>query len=202
MKKINEIEQRRIANILIYFANFTENLGVTKANKLLYYLDCNHLLKYGRTVIKDKYVKNPFGPVPIETYNKLTILRELSCFPEKDRLEFNSGHELLAEYISVKTEQLSSECNLDRIIPMKEFEPKWFSKSELSVMEELAKEHCYTTASELVRKTHNESPYNEADENDNIDLKLFLKDNNVPQNEIDRISRNESIIKAIAAHYQ
>ena len=202
MKKITEIEQRRIANILVYFSNATENFGVTKANKLLYYLDCNHLLKYGRTVINDKYIKNMLGPVPVKTYNELNTLRDLNCFPEKDRNEFNADHQLLAEYIAIKTEPLSPDCNIDRITPLKEFEPKWFSKSELIIMEQMANEYRYTSASELVRKTHSESPYIEAEDLDLLDLKLFLKDNKVPQKEIDRISRNENIINAIAEHYQ
>jgi len=202
MKKITEIELRRIANVLVFFAGNTENFGVTKANKLLYYLDCLHLLRHGRTVLKDKYIKNQLGPVPSETYNRLTVIHELNCLPEEDRREFNSDHELMFEYLTITPEQIHEDCILERIVPKKEFEPKWFSKSELEIMAELAKEHYNTTASELVRKTHEESPFKEAEMFDVIDLKLFLKDHNMPQDDIDHIAHIEKVIDAISLNYQ
>jgi|GEM_PF-2053292 len=202
MKKITEIELRRIANVLVYFAGATENFGLTKANKLLYYLDCSHLLKYGRTVLKDKYIKNQLGPVPAETYSRLTVIYELNCLPEADRREFNTDHELMFEYLTIKPELIGVDCILNRIIAKKEFEPKWFSKSELEIMEELAKLYYSTTASELVRKTHEESPFKEAKMCDYIDLKLFLKDHNMPQTDIDHIAYIEKLIDAINLNYQ
>jgi len=202
MNKIAEIELKRIANILVYFANSTECFGVTKANKLLYYLDCFHLLRYGRTVIKDKYIKNQLGPVPTETYNRLMVIREFNCFPESDRQKFNLEYELLFQYITIDSGKISPRLTFDQIVPRKEFEPIWFSKSEIEIMEELAKEHKNTSASELVAKTHNESPYKEAEMFGFMDLKLFLKDHNMPQNEIDHIAYREREIEAIALNYQ
>ena len=202
MKKIAEIELKRIANILVYFANSTESFGVTKANKLLYYLDCFHLLRYGRTVIKDRYIKNQLGPVPAETYNRLMVIRECNSLPENDRQKFNLDHELLSEYITIVSKQISSNYTFDRIAPCKEFEPIWFSKSEIEIMQELAKEHKNTSASELVSKTHNESPYKEAELFGFMDLKLFLKDHNRPQNEIDHAAYTERLIDAISINFQ
>jgi len=203
MKKIHEIELRRIANVLVFFAETTENFGVTKANKLLYYLDCNHLLKHGRTVLKDTYIKNQLGPVPSGTYSRLTAIHELNGLPEEDRKElFDSNHELMFEYVTVHTEQIGLDCYLDRIVPKKAFESIWFSRSEIEIMEELASVHKYTTASELVRKTHEESPYKETEMNGEIDLKLFLKDHNLPPEEIDRVAHIEKVIDAITFNYQ
>ena len=202
MNKIAEIELRRTANILIYFANSTEFFGKTKANKLLYYLDCFHLLRYGRTVLRDKYKKCKLGPVPIETYNRLAVVQELSCMSENDRKEFGSDHELMFEYIEIITEKINPDITLERIVPKKDFEPIWFSESEREIMEELAKEFYSTTAAELVRKTHKESPYKEAKMDDFIDLKLFLKDHNMPQNEITHIAHIEKIIDAMSTNYQ
>jgi len=202
MKKITEIELRRIANILVYFAKSTENFGVTKANKLLYYLDCIHLLRHGRTVLRDKYIKNQLGPVPSETYNRIMAIQELNCLPEADRQEFNSDHEIMFEYLTVVPEPIGIDCTLSRIVPKKDFESRWFSKSEIEIMEELSQKYFSTTASELVRKTHEELPYKEADMFDFIDLKLFLKDHNMPQSDIDHIAHIEKLIDAISANYQ
>jgi len=40
-----------------------------KLSKLLYFVDKEHLLSYGRTVIGDRYIKMEFGPVPSSGYN-------------------------------------------------------------------------------------------------------------------------------------
>ena len=201
MNRKAEIELRRIANILVYFANNTENLGLTKANKLLYYLDCLHLFRYGRVVIKDKYTKQWFGPVPTETYEKLNAIRIFNLSSEKDKKEFNLNQEIMFEYIDIVPENIDTNCILDRIIAKKEFESLWFSKSEIEIMEELSKKYCYTTANELTHKTHNESPYKKAEAGGDIDLKLFLKDNNMPQKDIDHIAHIEKEIASIALNY-
>ena len=204
MNKKAEIELKRTANILIFFANSTENFGKTKANKLLYYLDCFHLLRYGRTVLRDKYKKCKLGPVPVETSNRLAIVQELSCLPEKDRQEFGSDHELMFEYIEIIPKTIndgSLKFTLEKIVPKKDFESIWFSESEREIMAELAEKYYSATASELVRKTHEESPYKEAEMDDFIDLKLFLKDHNMPQKDIDHIAHIEKSIDATQGLY-
>jgi len=195
-----EIETKRIANILVYFANNTENFGVTKANKLLYYLDCLHLLKYGRTVTKDKYIKNRLGPVPTKTTERLALIQEFNSLPEEDRQKFS--HDLMSEYLTITPKEISRGYILEQIVPLKEFEPIWFSKSEIEIMKELAEKYRDTTATELVQKTHKESPYKETEMFDIIDLKLFLKDHNVPQDKIDHIAYIEKLIDEISRHYQ
>ncbi len=202
MDKIKEIDQKRIANILVYFAKNTRELGVTKANKLLYYLDCYHLLEYGRTVIKDKYEKQPMGPVPKNTYNRVCAIRDIHHLPEKVKNSFMSSfHEILMEYIDVRKEELDIDYVLDRIVPLKEFEPKWFSKSELKIMKDISTRFNTTTAKELVELTHQELPFKEADPYGDIDLKLFLKEHNVPGKTIDHITHIEKTINSIEKNY-
>jgi uncharacterized phage-associated protein len=201
MNEIMKIDIKRIANALVYFAEHTENLGVTKANKLLYYLDCEHLLRYGRAVLKDKYVKNPFGPVPSETYNRLVDIRELNCAKNPFRTGFDEGHELMFEYVSVIPEQIDGYM-LDRIVPKKDFERIWFSESEVEIMEELSAKYYNTTAIELVQQTHRESPYNKADMFDFIDIKLYLKDHNVSDEDYAYAVRMERELEAIAVNFQ
>ena len=198
--KIAEIELRKIANTLVYFANSTKDFGLTKANKLLYYLDCFHLLRHGRVVLRDKYFKNQLGPVPQETSNRLEGIRELNSLPEKDRQELKE-REFMFEYLDIVSEP-SAYYTLDRIVPHKDFEPKWFSKSEIEIMKELSEKYRNTTATELVRQTHKESPFLRAEMYDFIDLKLFLKDHNASQEYIEEVARTERLIDAIAANYQ
>ena len=73
----NEVLLNKTANILIYMALNTEYCGLTKANKLLYYVDCYHLLEYGKKVTNEIYKKLPQGPVPEDTYIRLNAIVEL-----------------------------------------------------------------------------------------------------------------------------
>jgi hypothetical protein len=169
---------------------------------MLYYLDCLHLLRYGRTVTKDKYLKLPLGPVPAEMHEMLSSIQELESLPEADRAAFaNEDELLLSEYVTIIHEPIGKNYVLTRIASLKNFEPKWFSKSEFEIMEELASLYRNTSASELVRKTHEEAPYKEAAPNGQIDLKLFLE-GKISQEEINQIAYNEKLSDAISFNYQ
>ena len=205
MNKIAEMKLKKIANILVYFASKTENFGLTKANKLLYYLDCYHLLRYGRTVTRDKYRKRQFGAVPENIYNILSMILESNCLSEAEIKESNLDNNIIFEYINVIPEKFEPEFSnltIGKIIPKKDFEPIWLSDSEIEIMKELAEKYYSTTAREIVRINHRELPFNATKDYEYIDLKLFLKDNNMPQNDIDHIAHIEKEIESIALNYQ
>lgn len=205
MNKIAEMKLRKIANVLVYFANNTENFGLTKANKLLYYLDCYHLLRYGRTVTRDKYKKLKYGAVPENTYNMLLMILESNGLSKTDIKELNLDQDIISEYIDVIPEKFEPDYGnliIGKIISKKDFEPIWLSESEIEIMRELSQKYCHTSAYDLVKINHNELPFKETNFFDYIDLKLFLKDHNMPQKDIDHIAHIEREIEAIALNYQ
>lgn len=196
-----KLELTKIANILIYLADNTDNFGVTKANKLLYYLDCYHLQKYGRSVTKDVYKKLPQGPVPSDTYDRLKSIMELRDITE----EFYSSidpdfKEFFLEFIDIQIEQLSDSHRRFRIIAIKKFDNKYLSKSEMQILEEVAIQFKTATAAELSNKTHKELPYINAEENSVVDLKLFVKDK-VSAAEYSEIEYIEKVTNAMAINY-
>ncbi|TAL34016.1 MAG: DUF4065 domain-containing protein [Spirochaetes bacterium] len=186
----DERENKRLANALIFFAKNTENCGAVKANKLLYYLDCHHLIKYGRKVLKDTYNKDAEGPVPHKAYHAVHAL--------VDAQEYDNSENFMSEYIAIKVEKLKYEENekeyiLHRLVPKKEFEGKWFSQSEREIMNEVAKKYFSTTATQLSRQTHLEAPWKSAVNNgDEIDIKLFAIDKVTPEQykEIESMERD------------
>lgn len=193
MDYLKKRELNRLGNILIYFALNTENCGAVKTNKLLYYLDCFHLLKHGRTVLNDVYKKLPEGPVPSEVYERIDSILKLKEFE-------NDFDEYLTEFIDVVMDDVSygDKCYcLHKIIPKKDFESKWFSKSEIEVMREVAEKYRDTTAKEMSHQTHQELPYRSVEPHGEVDLLLYLKDKLPPEkiSEIEHIRRTSSSIK-------
>jgi len=178
MNPNEEIRLTRVANALVYFAAHTERCGVTKANKLLYYLDCVHLERFGRVVTRDHYKKLPQGPVPDDAYDRLKALSELAGDTEEATPlnDISSFHEFLADYLRIELVPLSEEATLRKLVPLVAFEARWFSKSEISVLEELAAKHRRASAKQLSEATHAEAPYQAAYESGPVDLKLYAKD--------------------------
>ena len=196
-----KLELTKIANILIYLADNTDNLGVTKANKLLYYLDCYHLQKYGRSVTKDVYKKLPQGPVPSDTYDRLKSIMELRDITEEFYSSIDSDFkEFFLDFIDIQIEQLSDSHRRFRIIAKKKFDNKYLSKSEMQILEEVAIQFKTATATELSNKTHKELPYINAEENSVVDLKLFVKDK-VSAAEYSEIEYIEKVTDAMAINY-
>lgn len=95
------------------------------------------------------------------------------------------------EYIDVRKEELDIDYVPDKTVRIKEFEPNWFSKSELKIMKEISTKFNTTTAKELVEMTHKELPFKEAELYEDIDLNLFLKEHNVSNEKIKHISHIE-----------
>ena len=196
-----KLELTKIANILIYLADNTDNFGVTKANKLLYYLDCYHLRKYGRSVTKDIYKKLPQGPVPSDTYDRLKSIMELRDITEEFYSSIDSDFkEFFLEFIDIQIEQLSDSHRRFRIIAKKKFDNKYLSKSEMQSLEEIAIQFKTATAVELSNKTHKELPYINAEENSVVDLKLFVKDK-VSAAEYSEIEYIEKVTNAMTINY-
>ena len=150
---------------------------MTKANKLLYYLDCYHLQKYGRSVTKDVYKKLPQWPVPSDTYDRLKSIVELRDITEEFYPSIDADFkEFFLEFIDIQIEQLSDSHRRFKIIAKKEFDSKYLSKSEIQILKEIAIQIKTATATELSDRTHRELPYINAEENSIVDLKFFVKD--------------------------
>ena len=202
MDVTKRIELTRRGNILIYFAQNTKTCGVTKANKLIYYLDCYHLFEYGRTVTRDTYNKLPEGPVPSDTYRRMTAIREMTNPQEGLSRDITENFkEFLFDFIDIKVEKISEGYDLYKIIPKKDFQSKWFSKSELEILSKVALELKYTTAKVLSEKTHKESPYKEAEDTDKVDITLYLKDKGLSHEKINEVKDIENTIRSMEINY-
>ena len=109
--------REKLLNAAIFFLKKAKYCGTTKLCKLLYYLDFMHFRETGRSVTGLNYFAWDFGPVPQEFFFELK----------------NPSQELKA-YIGIVSEP---DNDFIKLIPVKEFDNKYFSKRELKILEEV-----------------------------------------------------------------
>jgi uncharacterized phage-associated protein len=108
------IVEKKMTNAIIFFAlkSNRKRIGRLKLMKLLWLADRIHLNKYGRLILRDQYSALPLGPVPSTTMNK-----------SKDRVE---GCFDVEEPFIVATG---------------DFDPRFFSKTDIKVMDGVWEEY-------------------------------------------------------------
>lgn len=132
-------EREKLFNALIYFSNNVRYLGKTKLFKLLYLLDFEHFKQTGRSVTGLDYFAWKMGPVPVSLYE-----------------EIEKPNEDMAARIEFQKRAVRENWKLE-IVPQTAFDSSHFSKRELRIMEELAKEYRDAYANKMVEITHLEN---------------------------------------------
>lgn len=101
------IVTNKIINSILFFANKSKNKSINRLTlmKLLWLSDRVHLNKYGRLILKDNYKALPHGPVPSAT------------------MDFSKN----SDSTNFSVDQYNIEAE-------KEFDERYFSKSDLEVM--------------------------------------------------------------------
>src|SRR3989344_3441638 len=127
-----KISLPKLKAILLYFGNNTDTkfLGKVKLMKLFYFLDFTHVKKYGSPVNYDTYVNMEHGPIPSTIKNLVDTATE------------DIDHSVLADTISCEWQELMDGGSMCRITPIRNFskeDEKYFSKSELKVLEQICK---------------------------------------------------------------
>ncbi|MBN8694085.1 MAG: SocA family protein [Bacteroidetes bacterium] len=127
------MERRRKKSLqaLSYLANKTDDKSINrmKAIKLLWIADKYHLLKYGRTILKDNYHALPHGPVCSDTKDISHCTEEYVC----EYIEKSGQHAIKA---------------------LKDFDASLFSKTDLEVLDLVWKEFGKFDQFKLEKITH------------------------------------------------
>ncbi len=123
-----EYSPEKFLNAILFFAHNVSKLGITKLNKLLYYSDFEHYRLYGRPILGDQYIRMERGPVPQASYAVFNANFE------------DSEDSSLKEAIEVRGEnffsrQFNNAYERKSIIPKREADLSYFSKSEIETME-------------------------------------------------------------------
>jgi uncharacterized phage-associated protein len=75
-------------NSALYVAEKIKTKDLHKIFKILYFADRGHLVKYGRPITGDTYIKMNNGPVPTNLYNIFQSIRENKSFHGRDMKEY------------------------------------------------------------------------------------------------------------------
>lgn len=142
---------RKIEAILAYFANFTDPryLGKVKLMKLFYFLDFTHAKKYGAPITYDTYFNLEHGPIPSQIKNLV------------DTVADDPAKAVLSTTIACEFPKGIDMC---RIIPKRDFteaDKELFSRTELSVLEEVTKRYARANTAKIEEDSHSESPWKE-----------------------------------------
>lgn len=128
MKEFN-LNREKAVNSLLFVINNLEKADTHKTYKILYFADQKHLLKYGRPILGDTYVKMQYGPVPSFVKN---VVDE----------EIDGLKEVVAKYNSYFIKSLK-DANLD-----------YLSESDIECLLESILENKNLTFPELTSKSH------------------------------------------------
>ncbi len=139
MKRSILINHKRdkLLNSLVYFSRNTRSCGKTKLFKLLYFFDFIHFRETGESVTGLNYYAWDKGPVPQDLFHKLKE-------PDKD----------LKNTIALLKQSEDEDDKLCRVIAKKPFDPKYFSKREMKIMEHLSFIFKDALAKDMVEITH------------------------------------------------
>lgn len=156
----------KLKAILRYFCTKTNSalLGKTKLMKLFYFIDFEHVKRYGTPITFDHYVKLEHGPIPSKIMNLVSAVVD------------EGENAILADTISI---QKSDGMDLQRITCLKSFSEEdkdLFSENEMKVLERVCKKYKDSTARQLEEISHSEAPWTKTNDLDEIPYTLAAED--------------------------
>lgn len=167
---------KKIANAIIYFIdNNVHSLGSTKLMKLCFYADKYHLEEYGKPIFNHSYTKLPRGPVPTWLYS--IVITSISGNYDYD---FQEEVNVFNEYIGI--EEVSYNKYIQVIFTKKqEFNNKFFSKTQLKILNKVIEEFRTITAAEISELSHTTNAWKNVEMNEQITYESMVDDEKTSQ---------------------
>ena len=130
-------------NALLYFIAEcgNEKLGVTKLNKLFYYLDFISYRDRGETVTGETYVRLPMGPYAAKLQKKI--------IPSAQKKGL----------IDHKQDDSDSFGKRNRYQALQQYDLNVFDEYERDLLSKISKTFCNWTTDEMIAQTHTEAPW-------------------------------------------
>ena len=162
---MNQYSIEKVANAIIFFVEKNiEHFGKTKLMKLMYFADKEHLEKIGRVMFYDNYRKLPRGPVATFTYNII------SSTDANDGDDFKSYIDNFSDFVEIQKKDINQKNSATRFNPKNSFDNTFFSKSEIEILENVAKKYKTYTKEQISEESHSLKEYINTDMNDFINI--------------------------------
>jgi len=151
-KNLNKLKQA-----LLYILNKVgskPNIGETVIYKLLYFIDFNFYEKYEEQLIGATYIKNKYGPTPVE-FKK--VVDDMVSKGEIELVKSNYFQYPQRKYL-----------------PLKSFDLRQFKAHEIEVINDVLNRLSDKTATELSDYSHHDVPWITAEESKPIDYEAVF----------------------------
>ncbi len=184
---------KKLANFICYFIEQeVKYLGITKLMKLCFFADKYHLETYGKPMLNHNYTKMPKGPVPMYVYSLIKATHHEDYDLKSEVEEFNKN-------ILVKDRQKDENSRFESYKP---FDGKFFSKSQILILDKLVLEFKDMDKKEISDLSHKTSAWNSVNIHENISFSSMIDNNaelskHVRENEINKIQFNSNIQRVI-----
>lgn len=149
-----KMNKNKAIEALVWLAN--KQLGITPfyVSKVLYFAEKQHLNRFGRPILGDKYIRMNFGPVPSKTYDLIKGTSSKKKYSEK-----------LREAVDVQEGVLR---------PLRKPNMEMFSRTDIECLTNALKEYGCLEFGELSRISHRETAWKKAPENGEMDYEDMI----------------------------
>ena len=135
-------DSKKLTELVLFILGKTGGVDFYHAFKILYFAEMKHLAKWGSGIVPDEFCALKYGPVPTRLYDAVK--------------ELNNPRMILSEELS-EVIQFAGEDATDVLLPKREADLKYISKSEIEALEQSIEENKSLTFGQLMRKSHDEA---------------------------------------------
>jgi len=135
-------DSKKLAELVLFILGKTGGVDFYHAFKILYFAEMKHLAKWGSGIVPDEFCALKYGPVPTQLYDAVK--------------ELNHPRMILSEELS-EVIQFAGEDAPNVLLPKREANLKYLSKSEIEALEQSIEENESLTFGQLMRKSHDEA---------------------------------------------
>ncbi len=152
------LNHKKAVEAITYVANKQPGLDFYRIVKVFYFADKDHLIRFGRPILGDVYIKMVHGPVPSLVYDLL----KASDFLPSDLLE------VISVAIEVKHERYP------KVYPLRTADMSVFSRTDIRCLDEALETYGKMPWQELWDLAHSERAWIEASANGEMDYARIL----------------------------
>ncbi len=136
---MTDFDSKKLTELVLYILCKTGGVDFYHAFKILYFAEMKHLAKWGSGIVPDEFCALKYGPVPTHLYDAVKELPNPQMRLSED----------LAEVV-----QFAGEDAPNVLLPKREANMNFLSKSEVDALNEAIAENESLTFGQLRRKSH------------------------------------------------
>ena len=139
---MTNFDSRKLTELVLYILEKTGGVDFYHAFKILYFAEMKHLAKWGSGIVPDDFCALKYGPVPTRLYDAVKELSHPNMGLSAD----------LADAV-----QFAGEDAPNVLLPKREANLRFLSKSELDALDKSIEENEALTFGQLMRKSHDKA---------------------------------------------